>query len=134
MNKLEEAAELLERGWCRGSLYEVEGGDRFCAVGALAVTLDGMDAIEADKTAYSLVKDSPEGKALAEEIMSRIVPEDLTFANDADITPQEIYDSYKYDFDLGLYDDVIYNYNDDIASGKEDVIEMMKHAAKRLDS
>ena len=125
MNVLEQAVSTLENGWCKASLSY---GDKFCAVGAIAhnlgVDVNNIHDPAEDDDAYSVVKNSEAGKALAAEIISS-----EWLANQ----DQDIIESYEWYYDEGDYDGVIYYFNDQ-QDDPGPVIEMMKYAAKRLDA
>lgn len=140
MNNLEEAAYLLENGWCTGDIVkhdEESGGDKHCAVGALTAILDCIqyesDAYlypknerweyVDDYSTYAEFNKSPEAKALAEEVM------DTDWFHNSRNELKELYGRW---FETGDYAAVVYSFNDDQES-KEPVIEMFKYAAKRLD-
>lgn len=121
MNNLEEAAKLLENGWCVGFIKD---RDKFCAVGALAVAI-GIDLTDIEtKRPYELVDDSPEGKALAEEILESDYFKNLGSA---------LQDYTLIAFEKGDYSVITYHFNDRQES-VEPVLEMFKYAAKRIDS
>lgn len=128
MNVLEQAAELLENGWCQGSLHEhMNDGDVFCAVGALATVITGQ--VQRTDMAYEIIENHASGMALFLEIMDeRIRTASSEYTQDL----IEYRDAARVDrarFDIS---DEIINFND-AADNKEEVIEVMKHAAKRLD-
>jgi hypothetical protein len=111
MNVLEQAAEVLENGWCRRNLVD-DSGDKFCALGAIAAVKLGLtrDMLEEnpglENEMYDKLEEMEEVKVLAETILDDEVRGNAT--------------------------GVVFNFNDDQHS-VEPVIEMMKLAAKRLD-
>ena len=126
MNKLEEAAALIEGGWCVGNL--VNGDGKYCSVGAiLAVNgvsdhelrndFVGDEYVEGCLTAYQFAETLPEIEVLAKEII------------EAD---PESYPNHMLRNDAGYAVDVVYNWND-CQTDINDVLEMFKLAAKRLD-
>lgn len=127
MNILENAADRLENHWCRESLRD---GDKFCAVGILADEM-GFDwsnteelELGTEGAPYEMVNNSVEGKALADEIM-------LTdwYIGMSD-SGRSFFNGY---YEKGEYSVMIYCYNDEQVT-KEPVMEVMKHAAKRLNT
>lgn len=125
MNVLEESVKTLENGWCKSTLKD---GDKFCAVGAIAHNLGVnvgliMSSWE-DEDAYGMVKESSAGKALAQEI----VESDWLASRH-----ETMREAFEWDYKHGNYDEIIYGFNDS-QSTVEPVLEMMKHAAKRLDA
>lgn len=138
MNNLEEAAFLTEHSWCAGSLKKTAANDddKFCAVGALAQAIDqnlinnwyDLDVMQRTHVVntqvnpYVAIRESVEGKALAEEIMES----DWLKAQVAEVR-YSIEDFYKE----GVYESVIIMFNDEQETN-EPVVEMMKRASKRL--
>ena len=115
MNVLEQAAELIENGWCTQELMDGDG--KYCSVGAvLAASGVKIDANEASGYAegryvynlYDYARSIPAIKALAEEIGER--------GNFMSSNPVS----------------TIYYWNDD-QNDVNEVLEVFKHAAKRLD-
>lgn len=133
MNRIEDAVALLENGWCVGDLVDPYDKDKHCAVGAMAaaaghlnVTLNERNqwVVDEDET-YRAFNSIPEGKALAQEVLAS-----YWMVNHTNIHPS----SAKYmlgSFEAELYDEVVFHFND-MQDDKEDVIEMFKHAAKRM--
>lgn len=133
MNNIEKAVELLENGWCVGELESEEDSDKHCAVGAVAAASgflvvnveNGIRYIDDDST-YGNFNASVEGKALAEEILDDTKPW-------FDMVGRKAWaDGMTASYKDGAYDSVVFTFNDSQAS-PENVIEMFKHAAKRLD-
>lgn len=138
MNHIEEAAALLENGWCRGDLLKQDerDADAHCAVGALTSAMgiiqwfDNVDEAGPgelgyfidDEATYAQFNATPEGKALADEIM-----ESQWFAEQT----EEMQKWLTNDYQTGAYSPVVFTFNDG-QEDKESVIEMFKHAAKRL--
>lgn len=137
MNELEKAVDLLENGWCAGSLLAHDG--KVCAAGAIYAASQDMtvnalremgkaDVCWFESDAVHYVNESEAGKALALEIIEQ-------------------------GKSVGRYDEpysVVWNFNDNfdkkdldpddaaafaarMEAHKYEVIEMMKRAAKRLD-
>lgn len=113
MNNLEESVKILENGWCVGTFND---GDKYCAVGALrhVIFRNGME----------LERRGPEILALVTEIMES---EWLKTA------PERIKKDIEFFFESGWLEDVIFEFND-AQETSAPVIELFKHAAKRLDS
>ena len=114
MNNLERAAELLESGWCQALLID---GQKVCLVGAVALSI-GMTQQEVETEegpVYDAVGASPEGKALRDEIIE-----------------SGVMDTDHYHPETWPVDTVLYSYNDKWIRTQDEVVEMVKHAAKRL--
>lgn len=129
MNELEKAIDLVEQNWCAGSLIE---DGKVCAAGAIYAAHKGYSAghlkrltfdetIDFENKAARYTNDSEAGKALAAEI----IEQGLHKAGGDNTEPYFVIWGFN-DFD------------DDSASGEDkrqdptEVIEVMKHAAKRL--
>lgn len=124
MNVLEQAAELIESGWCKANLID---NGKVCSLGAIIATIQGYTSSDIgnlttkqywdiENLAYeNETNDIPAVKALAAEIKKQ----------------HPRFDIQPEDYDMPDYE-VIYSYNDEQKSG-EPVLEMFKHAAKRLD-
>lgn len=108
MNALHETAQVLENGFCHGTLYE--DGDKYCAVGALATALTG-NRYPTDE-AYTIVSDSAEGQHLAS-----VIEEEL---------------GYKFMEEGYGVDDTIYDFNDN--NSKDTVIAVVRKAADTFDN
>jgi hypothetical protein len=131
VNRIEEAASLLENGWCIGNLRDPDDSDKHCAVGAMAVVTGHLVLIKDDETGKMIVDDHatynnfnrlPEAKALAEEVM------DSEWLINEPEPAQRMLGRY---FNEGYYDEVVFSFNDSQSSADE-VIEMFKYAAKRM--
>jgi len=148
-NTLAEAARLLENGdmWCSGAMLETTGWDavkmvrvrleqpKVCAVGAILAAQRGLgrfdlasfdtdQVISFEEEAWSdAMAESPEIKAMAEEITAALLPE----AEDDD-EREYLQDDLKVS-PLG----VVYGWNDEQPDEKP-VIEMMRRAAARLET
>lgn len=117
MNNLEEAAALIENGWCIGQLRNGDG--KYCSVGAV-LAVHGISEqelfhevldteINGTQDPYKVANGLPEIRALADEIKSR---GSYTQSDYADV-------------------DVVYFWNDQ-QDDENAVLEVFKHAAKRL--
>lgn len=128
MNNLEEAAALLENGWCVGDL--VRDKDTYCAVGAVAAVTGIMATYDFDNeidegTTYENFDKIPEARALAQEIIESEWFEKMK------VTNYRFADGLLISFENGSYSEVAFAFND-MQNNKEDVIEMFKYAAKRM--
>lgn len=129
MNHFQEAINRLEHGWCHYSLYEprnnVQSFDRFCALGALGASMLGLpennpDAIkEWDDKVYRTLENAEEARFLAEEILKE-------YSDRYETTALESYHKHHHP-DTTTW--IIYRFNDTIAEGVDDVIEMFKRAS-----
>ena len=122
MNNLDKAADVIQSGWCVGVLHkglDQETGDRYCAVGALAKVIAGTAEESKDFDAYEFVRNTPEGKILAEVIM------DSAWAKNSS-------EYRRNQLERGHYDDIIYEFNDD-QDDKKAVINVMRKAAIEFD-
>lgn len=132
MNKIEEAVKLLENNWCVGELKE-DDADKYCAVGALAAVTNNMVFIKTDADKYIIDEDEVYEKMNKTEELRAVAQEIV----ESDI--EMYWGNHKKDrmdiqgwYDDGDYAAVVYSFNDKQDSA-EPVIEMFKHAAKRLD-
>lgn len=119
MNPIEEGIARLENGWCIGDLQD---GDKFCAVGAVAKSLLGVDDLSYhEEEAYKVFAKHPASKALAQAVL------------ESDFTNQPIRADWKahrqYDFERGEYDCVVYAFNDSQDS-VEPVLEVFRQGNK----
>lgn len=128
MNTLEEAAKVLENNWCTGYLFNE---DKFCSIGAIVAVEENLVTAILDTEAleerfamegeiYQKARESKAVKALAEEIIDQTSNHDIR-------------DEYMNMFGNGKFDDVVIDFND-TQDDVEPVLEMFRHAAKRLDS
>jgi hypothetical protein len=135
VNRIEEAASLLENGWCTGDLQDPAEPDKHCAVGAVASVCgilsflplgygdneDNIICVDEDAT-YAGFNELPEAKALATEVM-----ESEWYADRSEGYRTMLAHAYE----AGDYDEVVFRFNDDQKDAST-VIEMFKYAAKRM--
>lgn len=147
MNNLHKAADRLRKGWCKSHLYKDDGGDRFCAVGALAAELINLapvaEPIEfevGDKELYERLHQEFEiwthgayeeaGRSKEMKILAKVIYEQHP----------ERYDGYESFKDLVVWTDengeklistsgVVYSFNDSRETELEDVLEVFDKAA-----
>lgn len=136
MNELEKAVDLVEQGWCAGSLLE---DGNVCAAGAIyAAHMDythdrlgkmrWAEQAHFESNAAVYVETSEAGKALADEIMEQGALKH--------VQPDDAYTivwgfNDKVRFEIGNYESDEFKVAQE--AHKYEVIEMMKRAAKRLD-
>ena len=140
-NNLQEAANLLRKGWCVGELYRRDA-DAYCAVGALAAVLNVLSQLDdkyEDVDVYNALEKTPEIRALAETI----------FEQYSDL--YEVYDIHNREYRKALnLDDlieyqkgsnpdypivgIVFGFNDDTAHGEDEVIAIFEKAGTKLDS
>lgn len=121
MNKLNEAAEALKNGWCKGSYrQELPDNETFCALGALNKALipgyqTGMDIIQYENHIDDMLM-SPETQMLADVIRENYETELKSLVSYMD-------DNFN----------VITTFNDSIAKHSDEVVAMFEKAAAKFD-
>lgn len=137
MNPLEQAAELLEQGWCSGGLYN---DGKYCALGALAQVELDLDLRLAEYGEWEADKHKEQNSELYWKAVAYVadVYEQIEKTRSARVLAEQIYEDMGSDpADLKDIDDdeiagIIWSYND--SKSKEQVLETFKYAAKRYDS
>lgn len=131
MNALNESADRLRNGWCRGDLKD---GDRYCAVGAMGASLigdftsdrrtarvnDNMDEYIAwENRCYEAADTSHEGEVLARTIL----------AQHPELRDKE---AFKFAEQSGNWSEVVFMFND-MQDTVDPVIAMFEKAAIAID-
>ena len=140
MNRLEQAADNLRNGWCTGDLVK---GDKFCAVGALGVTLEGLSQVPMRPTLemrreYAASMLTGENPPHHEEVVKAWTEwEDQMYSRVGDMPEVKVLAEVIEEQTDGKFNhedpvERIYQFNDEQAEAT-DVIAMFEKAAMRWD-